>query len=525
MGAFKELFSHNRGSSGSSSPTSTPLERPSISSVNSSSSRKSFFKNKNSSSITPFSTRSSNSNQWSNNSAEQEEHVGNGNGTSKPTATPMKVSGSTGSMSSNGSIKRPSLRRFINKLTPRDRTKNFLTGGKSEAIAVNSELFAKYGTLGKLLGAGASGSVNLLTNKEDPTKIYAVKKFRSRLTGESQLDYQLKVKNEFTVGEFAKHENIITTFELIKDFSRVSSKNLDPDYYIIMEYCPFDFFNLVMSGLMEINEVYCYFKQIVNGVWFLHENGIAHRDLKLDNCVVNHFGILKLIDFGSAVSFRKQIPSDYIVTPDDIMLRHDYKLVRAKGVVGSDPYLSPEVLEPGSIGYDPRAADVWSIAIIFCCMILKRFPWKIPKISDPSYRSFVGNALINEQIEQDLSNLSLEEEKLHESRQIKLENNGTSPPQNSGEDRLLRLLPLKSRQIIKNMLTLDPKNRYQMNQVIDDSFVRSIDACSTTSMSEFGVEVVKSAHGDPHHLVTEDDLQKLQQEREKMKKLKEIGIS
>ena len=52
----------------------------------------------------------------------------------------------------------------------------------------------------------------------------------------------------------------------------------------------------------------------------------------------------------------------------------NYKLIRARGVVGSDPYLSPEVFEPLGMGYDPRGADVWSIAIIYCCMILKRFP-------------------------------------------------------------------------------------------------------------------------------------------------------
>ncbi|EGW31433.1 uncharacterized protein SPAPADRAFT_61996, partial [Spathaspora passalidarum NRRL Y-27907] len=420
MGAFKDLFSGSSSRSNSSGSTPIVGERPSISSINSTSSRKSFFKNKSSSSITPFSTRSSNSNQWSSNGDQENERDSYNNYHVKnPSATSMKGSTSVSSTSTTSSIKRPSLRRFIKKFKPGERTKN-LVSGKPDALSANSELFAKYGTPGKLLGTGASGSVNLLSDKNDSTKIYAVKKFRSRLSGESQSDYEVKVKNEYTVGDFAKHENIITTYELIKDFSHVTSKNLDPDYYIVMEYCPFDFFNLVMSGLMDINEVYCYFKQISNGVWFLHENGIAHRDLKLDNCVVNHLGILKLIDFGSAVSFRKQVPQDYIVQDDDVMLRHDFKLVKAKGIVGSDPYLSPEVLEPGN-GYDPRAADVWSIAIIFCCMILKRFPWKIPKMSDPSYRSFLGNALLNgnheeTKMEQDLNNLSLEQEKINESQ-------------------------------------------------------------------------------------------------------------
>ncbi len=71
-------------------------------------------------------------------------------------------------------------------------------------------------------------------------------------------------------------------------------------------------------------------------------------------------GILKIIDFGSAVVFKYP---------------YDNEITLAKGIVGSDPYLAPEVLLPGK--YDPRF-DIWSCGIIYCCMVLKRFPWKLP---------------------------------------------------------------------------------------------------------------------------------------------------
>ena len=38
-----------------------------------------------------------------------------------------------------------------------------------------------------------------------------------------------------------QHENIIKTFELIKDYSNTTKQIIDPDYYIIMEYCQYDF--------------------------------------------------------------------------------------------------------------------------------------------------------------------------------------------------------------------------------------------------------------------------------------------
>jgi serine/threonine protein kinase len=63
-------------------------------------------------------------------------------------------------------------------------------------------------------------------------------------------------------------------------------------------------------------------------------------------------------------------------------------LTHSPGIVGSDPYLAPEVYDEKR--YDPRPTDIWSLAIIFCCMTLRRFPWKQPRISDNSYRLFVS---------------------------------------------------------------------------------------------------------------------------------------
>ena len=141
-----------------------------------------------------------------------------------------------------------------------------------------------------------------------------------------------------------------------------------------MEYAPYDLFSVVMSGKMSRPEIYCVFRQICDGVEYLHELGLAHRDLKLDNCVMTTNNVVKLIDFGTAVVFH--YPGG----------AHQ----KATGIVGSDPYLAPEVITQET--YDPRKTDVWSVAIIFMCMILRRFPWKIPDAkADPSFRAFVNS--------------------------------------------------------------------------------------------------------------------------------------
>ncbi|EEA28272.1 Nitrogen permease reactivator protein [Talaromyces marneffei ATCC 18224] len=242
--------------------------------------------------------------------------------------------------------------------------------GNSHQMAPTSVPFAddhglqsKYGKLGRVLGSGAGGSVRLLKRSSDGVT-FAVKQFRDRHTWETEKEYSKKVTAEFCIGSTLHHGNIIETLDIIQEGGH---------WYEVMEYAPYDLFAIVMTGKMSKEEIACSFKQIVSGVSYLHAMGLAHRDLKLDNVVVNEHGIMKLIDFGSAVVFRYPFEND---------------IVLASGIVGSDPYLAPEVYDEKK--YDPRPTDIWSLAIIFCCMTLRRFPWKQPRVTDNSYKLFVS---------------------------------------------------------------------------------------------------------------------------------------
>ncbi|CAL9737348.1 serine/threonine-protein kinase Hrk1p [Monosporozyma servazzii] len=225
-------------------------------------------------------------------------------------------------------------------------------------------LAQKYGKLGKTLGSGAGGSVKILVRPTDGAT-FAVKEFRPRKANEPIKQYAKKCTAEFCIGSSLHHPNVVQTIDIFSDFHQ--SK-----YFQVMEFLPVDFFAVVMTGLMSRGEINCCFKQIGEGVRYLHSMGLAHRDLKLDNCVMNSNGILKLIDFGSSVVFRYPFE-------DNITMAH--------GIVGSDPYLAPEVIT-STKSYDPQYVDIWSMGIIFCCMMLKRFPWKAPKTSDDNFRLY-----------------------------------------------------------------------------------------------------------------------------------------
>lgn len=234
----------------------------------------------------------------------------------------------------------------------------------------DTPLVKKYGKVKKELGLGAGGSVRLIIRPLD-CKTFAVKEFRPRRNTESFKDYTRKCTAEYCIGSTLKHPNIIKTIDIIHENNR---------YYEVMEYAPIDFFAVVMSGEMSRQEINCCLKQILEGVSYLHSLGLAHRDLKLDNCVLTTEGILKIIDFGSAVIFKYPYDQHGSRQEDSIHYCH--------GIVGSDPYLAPEVLTHQNY-YNPAPVDLWSIAIIYCCMTLKRFPWKIPhRDKDNSFKLY-----------------------------------------------------------------------------------------------------------------------------------------
>ena len=164
-------------------------------------------------------------------------------------------------------------------------------------------LESKYGKFGKVLGTGAGGSVRLLKRSSDGVT-FAVKQFRDRHGYESEREYNKKVTAEFCIGSTLHHGNIIETLDIVYERSH---------WYEIMEFAPFDLFAIVMTGKMSREEVACSFLQILSGVTYLHSMGLAHRDLKLDNVVVNEHGIMKLIDFGSAAVYRYPFENDIVL--------------------------------------------------------------------------------------------------------------------------------------------------------------------------------------------------------------------
>ncbi|KAL2255899.1 hypothetical protein VTK26DRAFT_2510 [Humicola hyalothermophila] len=355
------------------------------------------------------------------------------------------------------------------------------SSGKPGQIPFDNEhgLTSKYGKLGKVLGAGAGGSVRLMKRAEDGV-VFAVKEFRPRHSYETEREYVKKLTAEYCMGSSLHHGNIIETLDIVQEKGK---------WYEVMEYAPYDLFAIVMTGKMSREEVSCCFLQILSGVTYLHSMGLAHRDLKLDNVVVSEHGIMKIIDFGSSHVFKYPFESG---------------IVLASGIVGSDPYLAPEVYDEKK--YDPQGVDIWSLAIIYCCMTLRRFPWKLPRLSDNSFKLFAAEptpghdpkklilphsasmSAIDNTPARDYDPQSIR--KQTEKKPDQEPRNPEKPAQPAekpagtekkevirGPWRILRLLPRESRHIIGRMLELDPKKRAKMDEILDDPWVADTVIC------------------------------------------------
>lgn len=203
-----------------------------------------------------------------------------------------------------------------------------------------SKLFAKRG---RTIGKGATAEVTIMARKDHRDILVAVKEFRGKERDEDEVDYVKKVKSEYTIAKSLHHPNLVETLRLCTHSGRWNH---------VMEYCDVgDLYALVEKGLFKnghykYEDKMCFFKQVLRGVDYLHSHGIAHRDIKLENLLMNHDGFIKITDFGVSEVFSGEHPGLRAAGGE---CGKNMGAVRkcAPGICGSLPYIAPEVLAKG----------------------------------------------------------------------------------------------------------------------------------------------------------------------------------
>lgn len=162
-----------------------------------------------------------------------------------------------------------------------------------------------------------------------------------------------KMTQEIQIHQSLNHQNIVRFLNFFDDTQNV---------YIVLELCK-------QRSMMELHkrrpvvtdyECRFYIYQVLDGVRYLHDNRIIHRDLKLGNLFLNDQLNVKIGDFGLAT-------------------RIEYDGERKKTLCGTPNYIAPEILNKKGHSFE---VDIWSIGCVMFTLLVGQPPFETKTLKD-----------------------------------------------------------------------------------------------------------------------------------------------
>jgi serine/threonine protein kinase len=186
------------------------------------------------------------------------------------------------------------------------------------------------------------------------------------------------VKREIKLMERMRNKNIIQLYEIIDNQKYV---------ILVMEYVGggslHGYLKSKSQRRLEEWDASRIFRQIVEGIQYCHSKCITHRDIKLENLLLDHNNNIKIIDFG----FSTCIPNDK----------------KIKIFCGTPSYMAPEIVLKTE--YCGPPADIWALGVLLFTILSGQFPYRgatdeelYDKICNANYNipSSVQNTLSDE---------------------------------------------------------------------------------------------------------------------------------
>ena len=271
--------------------------------------------------------------------------------------------------------------------------------------------FYKYG---RLIGQGAFGKVNLGLNILTG-RIVAIKSFNKKAL--SKNNTEKKILYETDLMKQLDHPNITKILELFET----------EDYiFIILEYINGgNLFSFVKKRrkLSEKTAKFL-FKQIIEGIKYIHSKNIVHRDIKLENILIDLKNNIKICDFGIGTILKKK----------------NEKLFEQ---CGTPMYMAPEIyLSTKEKGYDPFLVDLWSCGIALYMMLSGNIPF----------------------LYEDNDNISNENNRNHYILRYNIINN---------EPKQIEDISNEANDLIMGLLNKNPKKRYNINDVLNHPWLKN----------------------------------------------------
>ncbi|KAL1952920.1 hypothetical protein VTO42DRAFT_3954 [Malbranchea cinnamomea] len=193
-------------------------------------------------------------------------------------------------------------------------------------------------SLGRLIGKGSFGKVYLATHK---------------LTNGSKVVLKSSNKDDANLAREIHHHRQFLHPHIVRLYEVIVTENM---VWLVLEYCPGDeLYNyLLRHGPMPIEKVQKIFAQLVGAVAYIHSKFCVHRDLKLENILLDKHENVKLCDFG----FTRE---------------YEGKSAHLQTFCGTVCYSAPEMLRGEK--YAGEKVDVWSLGIILYALIAGELPF------------------------------------------------------------------------------------------------------------------------------------------------------
>lgn len=206
-------------------------------------------------------------------------------------------------------------------------------------------LMGKY-KLGRFLGKGTFAKVYYAKHIQtgDSVAIKVIDKEQIRRQG--LVDQLVR---EISAMRLVRHPNVVEIREVMATKTRV---------FFVMEYVRGgELYSKVVNGKIKEDVARMYFQQLISAVDFCHSRGISHRDLKLENVLLDQDGNVKISDFGLS-ALPEQIRKDGLLHTR----------------CGTPAYVAPEVLRMK--GYDGTKADLWSCGVLLYVLLAGFLPFR-----------------------------------------------------------------------------------------------------------------------------------------------------
>ncbi|XP_070974800.1 serine/threonine-protein kinase STK11-like [Oncorhynchus clarkii lewisi] len=214
-----------------------------------------------------------------------------------------------------------------------------------------AKLIGKY-LMGDLLGEGSYGKVKEMLDSDTlcrrAVKILKKKKLRRIPNGEAN------VKKEIQLLRRLQHKNVIHLVDVLYNEEKQKM-------YMVMEYCVCgmqEMLDSVPEKRFPVFQAHGYFLQLLDGLEYLHSQGIVHKDIKPGNLLLTTDGALKISDLGVAEALHPFAEDDTCRTSQ-----------------GSPAFQPPEIAN-GLDTFSGFKVDIWSAGITLYNITTSLYPFE-----------------------------------------------------------------------------------------------------------------------------------------------------